>query len=168
MNRCTGRFANRILSRLAASIACKALIVTIAVGLLAGCAKPPPPPKAVDLAYPVLVLFEQSGAVRHDDAGDLAMMAVQRIMASASSPLLIDSRLDIYRLDDLESVHSGLWLMANPSGLSEVRFALHRESTADLRRARQLVAARARVDAQAMARIAQAKSLAELIAAIGK
>ena len=167
MNRSTGRFANRILRRLAVSIVRQALIVTTAVGLLAGCAKQPPP-KPADLAYPVLVLFEQGGAVRHDNAGDLAMMAVQRIMASASSPLLIDSRLDIYSLDDLESVHSGLWLMANPSGLSEVRFVLHRLATADLRRARQLIAARARVDAQAMARIAQANSLAELIAAIGK
>jgi len=167
MNRSQGPFADQILRRLAASIVPLALIVTTVAGLLAGCAKPPPP-KAADLAYPVLVLFEQSGAVRHDNAGDLAMMAIQRVMASASSPLLIDSRLDIYRLDDLESVHSGLWLMANPSGLSEVRFVLQRVSTADLRRARQLIAARARVDAQAMARIAQANSLAELIAAIGK
>ncbi|MEZ5461218.1 hypothetical protein [Dokdonella sp.] len=106
--------------------------------LLAGCA-PPPPVMPADLAYPVLVLFPQSGSVRHDDAADLKIMSVQRVMGAHGEVYLIDSRLDIYRLDKLESEHSGIWLMAHPNGRTEVRFDLQRIATADAIRARQLI-----------------------------
>ena len=103
----------------------------------------PPPPASVDaLAFPVLVLFEQSGVVRHDDAADLRTMSVQRVVGSNSAPFLIDSRLDIYRLEKLASVHGGMWLMANPSGTTEVTFELMRVAQADAAQARRLIAER--------------------------
>jgi hypothetical protein len=105
---------------------------------IAGCAAAPAPTPA-DLAYPVLVLFEQGGGVRHDDAEDLSKMRVQRIMAAGDAVFLVDSRLDIYRLDKLESVHSGIWLMAHPSDFTEVRFDLQRVASADARMARKLI-----------------------------
>jgi hypothetical protein len=108
---------------------------------IAGCAAAPAPTPA-DLAYPVLVLFEQGGGVRHDDVNDLSRMRVQRIMAAGDAVFLVDSRLDIYRLDKLESVHSGIWLMAHPSDFTEVRFDLQRVASADARMARKLIGER--------------------------
>jgi hypothetical protein len=40
------------------------------------------------------------------------------------APVLVDSAFNIYSLDNLRSVHGGLWLMANPSGATDVTFEL--------------------------------------------
>ena len=53
--------------------------------------------------------------------------------------MLIDSRVDIYRLDKLESTHSGLWLMAHPNGQTDVDFELQRIDRADIVQARRLM-----------------------------
>lgn len=143
------------------------------VALLAGCAAPPPPATVVDLAYPVLVLFEDSGTVRHDSAEDLTMMRVQRVIGSNSPPYLIDSHLDIYRLDALGSTHNGLWLMANPNGLTEVHFKLERIAQADGKRARQLLverdaAFRGPQNSALQIRLNDAKTLQAMLAVIEK
>lgn len=44
-------------------------------------------------------------------------------------PLLIDSKFKIYSLDHFQSVHGGLWLMANPSGMTEVTFELKTQNS---------------------------------------
>jgi hypothetical protein len=106
--------------------------------LVAACSSPPRM-SPEDLAYPVLVLFPQSGSVRHDDAADLGVMSVQRVMGAHGPVMLIDSRLDIYRLDALASEHSGLWLMAHPNGQTDVRFELQRIGRADIKLARRLI-----------------------------
>ena len=51
--------------------------------------------------------------MRHDDAVELRTMSVQRVVNAHSPPYLIDSRLDLYRLEQLQSVHGGLWLMVD-------------------------------------------------------
>jgi hypothetical protein len=38
--------------------------------------------------------------------------------------LLIDSKFKIYSLEHFQSTHGGLWLMAHPSGQTEVKFEL--------------------------------------------
>lgn len=141
-------------------------------GLLAavlGACTPPPPPTVESLAFPVLVLFEQSGTVRHDDATDLRSMSVQRVAGSNSAPYLIDARLDIYRLERLQSVHRGLWLMANPSGRTEVTFELLREARGEraliLQREPRL---RSGTDSDAATRLAQATSWPAMLEAIGR
>ena len=98
--------------------------------LLAACA-PPPPVQVEGLAFPVLVLWDHGDPVRHDDATDLRTMSVQRVVNAPAPPWLIDSRLDIYRLEQLQSVHGGLWLLANPSGATEVSFTLTRVAQGD-------------------------------------
>jgi hypothetical protein len=118
----------------------RTLLATM-LAAMAGCAAPAAPTPA-DLAYPVLVLFEQGGGVRHDDVRDLSMMRVQRIMAAGDAVFLIDSRLDIYRLEKLESVHSGIWLMAHPGDLTEVSFVLLKVASADAGMARKLLGER--------------------------
>lgn len=138
--------------------------------LLGGCA-PPAPPTAADLDYPVIVLFERSGIVAHDDATDLRTMSVQRIVHSHTPPYLVDSRLDIYRLHKLSSVHGGLWLMTHPSGHSEVDFELERVARADAAQARRLIAARdptlrAGADPATLTRLQQAGTLAAMRAAL--
>jgi hypothetical protein len=40
------------------------------------------------------------------------------------APVLVDSDFNIYSLDHFRSMHGGLWLMANPSGTTEVAFKL--------------------------------------------
>ncbi len=148
------------------------LFLLIHIALLVGC-KAPSPLTINDLNYPVLVLFEQSGGVRHDDARDLSVMSVQRVMASNSPPFLIDSHLDIYRLDKLGSEHSGLWLMANPNGQTEVHFDLQRVSLADVAKARQLILARdptlrSQDGAPLREKVEQARTLKAMLEVIGK
>jgi hypothetical protein len=140
--------------------------------LLAAC-KPPPPPTAEQLAFPVLVLFPDSGVVRHDDAADLKQMSTQRVAGANSAPYLIDSNLDVYRLDRLESVHGGLWLMANPVGRTEVTFELVREARADAAKARELltereIRLRGADGAPMRQKLAAAGTLREMLVAIGR
>lgn len=149
-----------------------ALVATTLAALLAAC-KPAPPPTPESLAYPVLVLFEQSGVVRHDDVADLREMSTQRVINSNSAPFLVDSKLDVYRLEKLASTHGGLWLMANPVGHTEVTFELARVAQGDAAQARKLIAERD-VDFQyqgddaAKQRLAQAQTFAAMLAAIGR
>ena len=140
--------------------------------LLSACA-PPPPPTVEGLAFPVLVLFEQGDPVRHDDPTGLRTMAVQRVVNAHTPPFLVDARLDIYRLEQLQSVHGGLWLMANPSGPTEVSFTLARVAQGDAEQARGLIAARTWAireggDQDAAARLARAGTLAQMLEAIGR
>jgi hypothetical protein len=145
--------------------------LALLAALLGGCA-PPPPPQVEALAFPVLVLFE-SGVVRHDDPADLRTMSVQRVVNAHQPPFLVDSRFDIYRLEQLQSVHGGLWLMANPSGPTEVSFALARVAQDDAEQARALIAARVWAiregsDPAAAGRLAQAETFAQMLEAIGQ
>jgi hypothetical protein len=116
-------------------------LLAAALAVIAGCAEPPAPTPA-DLAYPVVVLFEQGGGVRHRNAEDLSRMRVQRIMVAGDAVFLIDSRLDIYRLEKLESVHSGIWLMAHPNDITDVHFVLQKIASADADMTRKLIGER--------------------------
>lgn len=147
--------------------------VAIAVGALLAACKPAPPPSVDDLAYPVVVAWESSGIVRHDDAKDLQVMSTQRVVNANSAPFLVDSQLDVYRLDRLASTHGGMWLMANPVGRTDVTFELVRVAQGDAARARALIARRTWEiregnDSAAAKRLATANTLAEMLAAIGK
>jgi hypothetical protein len=44
-------------------------------------------------------------------------------------PRLIDSKLNVYVMEKLRSVHGGLWLMAHPSEITEVTFELKRQKS---------------------------------------
>lgn len=147
--------------------------VAAAFGAVLAACKPAPPPSPETLAYPVLVLFEQSGVVRHDDVADLKEMSTQRVVNANSAPFLIDSKLDVYRLEKLASTHGGLWLMANPVGRTEVTFELARVARADAAQARALIVERDvdfryQGDDAAKQRLANAKTFAEMLAAIGR
>ena len=147
-----------------------AVLCFICVSSLA-CGGPPPPASVDALAFPVLVLFEQSGVVHHDDAADLRTMSVQRVVGSNSPPFLIDSRLDIYRLEKLASVHGGMWLMANPSGRTEVTFELVRVAQTDTPQARRLIVERDGglrndPDPAKLAALERAATLAEMLSVV--
>lgn len=140
---------------------------------LFGCKAPAAPPTVGDLHFPVLVLFEQGGVLRHNDAADLNSMSVQRVVGSNSPPFLIDSNLDIYRLDRLASVHGGIWLIANPSGRTEVTFDLARVAQSDAAQSRRLIAerdqrARSDDDGGAREHLARAQTFDAMAAAIGR
>ena len=44
-------------------------------------------------------------------------------------PRLIDSKLNIFAMEKLRSIHGGLWLMTHPSEITEVTFALKRQKS---------------------------------------
>jgi hypothetical protein len=113
----------------------------------AGCTKKPsPPPKIADLHFPVAVLYSNSSTVSYKDAADLGVMHMNLIIMTDQRPALIDSNFEIYTLDHLRSTHGGLWLMAHPSGTTEVEFTLTRAAKTGLEAARN--AMRAQLDMQ--------------------
>jgi len=44
------------------------------------------------------------------------------IVLGEGNPVLIDSQFKVYELERFRSTHSSLWLMANPSGPTNVTF----------------------------------------------
>jgi len=52
------------------------------------------------------------------------MMHTNYVVLSEGTPVLIDSQFKIYAMEGLRSTHNGMWLMAHPSGLTEVMFEL--------------------------------------------
>ena len=118
------------------------------LALLTGCT-PKPPPKAgvADLHFPVAVLFPSASIVLFKDKVDLGVMHMNYVLDSGgASPVVIDSNFDIYTMERLRSTHGGLWLMAHPSGTTEVAFDLTRSPKSGLEAARK--AMRAQLDKQ--------------------
>jgi len=120
-------------------------ILSVLLTLLSGC-KPKQPPKVPDLHFPVAVLFSNSSTVPYKDADDLGIMHVNLLVMTDQHPTLIDSNFDIYTMEHLRSTHGGLWLMAHPSGNTEVEFTLLRAQKSGLEAAR--AAMRAQLDKQ--------------------
>jgi len=113
------------------------------LALLAGCrSKPAPPPAVTDLRFPVAVIYEKSSAVLFPDATALGTMRIGHLNAVVGPPPLIDSDFRIYTLQELGSTHNGLWLMANPTGFTPVRFRLERTPKSGIETARELMRAR--------------------------
>jgi hypothetical protein len=52
------------------------------------------------------------------------MMHTNYVVLSEATPVLIDSQFKIYAVERLRSTHNDMWLMAHPSGLTEVTFEL--------------------------------------------
>ena len=92
--------------------------------LLVGCSKPAPAPKMEKLQFPVVVLFENSSVRVCAGPDELKQMHTNNLTLNNEAPHLIDSRFKIFRMENLRSVHGGLWLMANPVALTEVTFEL--------------------------------------------
>jgi hypothetical protein len=104
--------------------------------LFAGCTQEKPA-TVESLHFPVVVFFSNANTALFTGANDLKMMAVQLVINSNSPPTLVDSDLAVYHLNKLSSIHGGFWLIAHPSGLTEVTFdlAASRKSGLDAARA---------------------------------
>ena len=110
---------------------------------LTGCSRKPapppqpavPPPTVADLHFPVAVLYPRSLSLLFKDANDLGVMYVQVVINLDDAPTLIDSDFHIYTMQKLRSTHGGLWLMAHPSGGTEVSFELQRAPQSGLQAA---------------------------------
>ncbi|MDQ6913384.1 MAG: hypothetical protein M3128_10990 [Verrucomicrobiota bacterium] len=92
--------------------------------LVAGCGGNEPAPKIEALQFPVAVLFGNASTLLCKGRGQLTNMHSNYLTLNNEAPTLIDSGFKIYSLDRFRSVHSGLWLMANPSGVTDVTFEL--------------------------------------------
>lgn len=99
-----------------------------------------------DLHFPVAVLYSTSSCVLYNDAADLGVMHVNLVNGPEHAPTLIDSGFNIFTLENLRSTHGGMWLMAHPSGATEVAFELKTAPESGLQAA--LDAMRAQLDKQ--------------------
>ena len=101
----------------------RAIAATLLLGALAAC-RPRPAPSIESLRYPVVILFGNSSVRLCSGPADLKKMHSNYIVLNDQPPILVDSDFKIYSLEHFRSVHSGLWLIANPSGVTEVAFDL--------------------------------------------
>ena len=102
---------------------------SIAAGVLAlffvgSCSREKPAPKIENLRFPVVILFGNASIRLCQGPSELTRMHSNYLTLNNQDPVLIDSEFKIYSLDNLRSVHGGLWLMANPSGATDVTFEL--------------------------------------------
>ncbi len=101
----------------------------IAAGLLVAffcgsCSKNKPAPTIESLRFPVVILFGNASLRLCPALPELTRMHSNYLNLNNETPVLIDSDFNIYGLDHFRSVHNGLWLMANPSAVTEVAFEL--------------------------------------------
>jgi hypothetical protein len=108
--------------------------------LLAGCTQEKPA-TVEGVHFPALVLYGNAYSEFFVNADDLKSMYVQVVISQDTPPTLVDSDLAIYHLNALRSIHGGLWLMANPSGATEVTFDLARAGESGLDAARAAIKA---------------------------
>jgi hypothetical protein len=101
----------------------KRLAAIVCLSLCASCGKKSPP-KIESLQFPVVILFGNSATRVCKDPADLTTMHTNYLVLSEGAPVLIDSQFKIYAVERLRSTHNGMWLMAHPSGLTEVTFEL--------------------------------------------
>ena len=101
----------------------KRLAAIVCLSLCASCSKKSPP-KIESLQFPVVILFGNSATRVCKDPADLTTMHTNYLVLSEGTPVLIDSQFKIYAMERLRSTHNGMWLMAHPSGLTEVTFEL--------------------------------------------
>lgn len=92
--------------------------------LLVSCREKERAPAIEALRFPVVMLFEHSSMRVCKGQSELTNMHTNFLTLNNASPVLIDSEFKIYSLGHFQSVHGGLWLMAHPSGSTEVTFEL--------------------------------------------
>jgi hypothetical protein len=125
----------------------RALRWLVPCAFFTACERTPIPPAASqpsvnDLQFPVAVVFGRASVVKFTDSTDLGTMLVQNLITVDGPPALIDSHFVVYHLAKLRSTHNGLWLMANPTGVTPVTFELQRDPKTGIATARALLHAR--------------------------
>lgn len=95
----------------------------LVLGAFATC-RPRSAPNIESLRYPIVILFANSSALLCSGPADFKEVHTNYVVLNDQPPVLIDSDFKIYALNHFRSVHGGLWLMANPSGVTEVAFDL--------------------------------------------
>ena len=93
-----------------------------------GCSKPPVP-KMEKLQFPVVVLFENSSVRLSSGPDELKRMHTNNLTLNNEPPRLIDSKFKVFTMENLRSIHGGLWLMANPVAITEVTFDLKQQKS---------------------------------------
>ena len=98
--------------------------LSLAAVLLVSCHEKEAAPKIEALRFPVVMLFGNASTRVCKERGELTNMHTNYLTLNSEPPVLIDSDFKIYSLDHFQSVHGGLWLMAHPSGATDVTFEL--------------------------------------------
>jgi len=105
-----------------------AIYGAVALALI-GCHKSNSSQTTKDLQFPIIVLFGNSSILRCFGPEELKKMHSNYLTLNSQPPQLIDSGFNIFTMENLRSVHNGLWLMANPSGNTGVTFELKPEKS---------------------------------------
>jgi hypothetical protein len=103
--------------------------LALALALIMSCSKQEPAPSLDALQFPVVVLFGNSSILLCSGPAELTKMHTNYLTLNDRDPRLIDSKLNVYVMEKLRSVHGGLWLMAHPSEITEVTFELKRQKS---------------------------------------
>lgn len=109
---------------------------------LAGCNRTPAPPAEVPvsaLRFPILLVWTGQSVQIKNAVDGLTSMHVNYVIHDRPQPVVIDSDLKIYNLNDLHTTKSGWSLMLNPSGSVPVVFKLVPHATQGLPAARKLI-----------------------------
>jgi hypothetical protein len=77
-----------------------------------------------DLVFPALLIHNLTSAEIADSANDLRTMPTNHVMLATSEPFLIDSRLQIFVLRDLQLAKSTTGLLVRGQGVEPVTFRL--------------------------------------------
>ena len=92
-----------------------------------------------DLKFPVVVIHDGVRLFIRHNADELQHLNVGMAMKFDEWPTLIDSDFRIFSMEKLRSTKGGLWLMANPTGVTPISFELTPQVQGGLARARQLI-----------------------------
>lgn len=98
--------------------------LSLALVLLVSCSEKETAPKIEALRFPVVMLFGNASTRVCKERAELTKMHTNYLTLNSELRVLIDSDFKIYSLDHFQSVHGGLWLMAHPSGATDVTFEL--------------------------------------------
>ena len=96
----------------------------LAVFFVGSCSRDKPAPKIEALHFPVVILFGNASIRLCKGPSELTRMHSNYLTLNDQTPVLVDSDFNVYSLDNFRAVHGGLWLMANPSGATDVTFKL--------------------------------------------
>ncbi len=91
-----------------------------------------------DLHFPVAVIFGNVSVVEFENSAALQIMRAGNLVQMDGPPPLIDSDFAVYRLRKLQSPRGLSWLIAHPSGVTPVTFALEWAPVSGISAARML------------------------------
>ena len=122
------------------------------MGTLAGCSRAPTAVPLDSMSFPVVLITGTHASNALPSRADviantegLSRMRVQTYSTLSDAtlsdpPIVIDATATAYDMKDMKGDRSGLWMMANPTGLMPIDFTLFQRKQTGLEAARTIIA----------------------------